>query len=357
MDTLHDPRARQFASDNYAGAHPEVLAALVAANGGHQGAYGSDDYTAHLQTIVRGLFGDRAEIFPVFNGTGANVLALESLIPRWGAVICADGAHINTDEAGAPERIGGIKLLPVAAIQGKLTPALIETEAYGFGELHRAQPSAVAITQSTELGTLYTAAEIAAITEYAHSLGLPVHLDGARLANAAAALGVSLREITTDVGVDIISFGGTKNGAIAAEAVIVLNPDAVHGIDFLRKMNTQLASKQRFFSAQLIALLEGDLWLRSASHANAMTQLLRSRLDAAIAAGEAPGLSFLHDSPVNAVFAVLPPAAATIVRECFAFYDWDAATGAVRWMTSFDTTEADIEEFVAAILAALKAVA
>lgn len=357
MDTLHDPRARQFASDNYAGAHPEVLAALAAANGGHQGAYGSDEYTAHLQGIVRGLFGERAEIFPVFNGTGANVLALESLIPRWGAVICSDGAHINTDEAGAPERIGGIKLLPVPAIAGKLTPALIDTEAYGFGELHRAQPSAVAITQSTELGTLYSPEEIAAITAHAHALGLPVHLDGARLANAAAALGVSLRAITTDVGVDIISFGGTKNGAIAAEAVIVLNPDAVHGIDFLRKMNTQLASKQRFFSAQLIALLEGDLWLRSATHANAMTRLLRDRLDAAIAAGEAPGLSFLYDSPVNALFAVLPPAAAAVVRERFAFYDWDASTGAVRWMTSFDTTEADIEDFVAAILGALRQIA
>lgn len=357
MDTLHDPTARHFASDNYAGAHPEVLAALATANGGHQNAYGGDVYTEHLGDLIRGHFGEAAEIFPVFNGTGANVLSLQSMIPRWGAVICASGAHINTDEAGAPERIGGIKLLGVETPDGKLTPELIATEAYGFGELHRAQPSAVSITQSTELGTLYTPEEITAITTYAHSIGLSVHLDGARLANAAAALGVPLRALTTDAGVDVVSFGGTKNGLIAAEAVIVLRPEAVTGVAYLRKMNMQLASKQRFFSAQLIALLEGDLWLRSAQHANAMTALLRSRLDTAIAAGLAPGLSFQQASPVNSSFAVLPPEASALLRERFHFYDWDESVGSVRWMTSFDTTEADIEDFVEAILEALRTVA
>ncbi|WP_030147742.1 threonine aldolase family protein [Mycetocola saprophilus] len=352
---LHDSSVRHFASDNYAGAHPEVLEAMAAANGGHQSAYGDDVYTARLGEVMRVHFGERAQVFPVFNGTGANVLSLQSVVPRWGAVITAASAHINTDECGAPERVGGLKLLPVATPDGKLTPELIATEAYGFGDVHRAEPHAVSITQSTEFGTLYTPEEIAAIAEYAHSQGLALHLDGARIANAAAALNLPLRAFTTDAGVDVVSFGGTKNGLVFGEAVVVLNPERAHGVDYLRKMNMQLASKLRFVSAQLIALLEGDLWLRGAAHANAMAARLRAGLEAKITAGEITGLSFAQDTQVNGIFASLPAAAAEKVRESFRFYDWDASLEQVRWMTAFDTTEADVDAFIAAIAEALPA--
>ena len=351
MTRLHDSEYRGFASDNYAGVHPEVLDALADANGGHQVAYGEDVYTARLQEVMKSHFGDTAETFPVFNGTGANVTALTSMLPRWGAVVSAKTAHINTDEGGAPERISGLKLLTVETPDGKLTPELIDVEAWGWGDEHRAQPLAVSITQTTELGTLYTPEEIRSITEHAHSLGMTVHLDGARIANAAAALGVPLRAFTTDAGVDLLSFGGTKNGLLYGEAVVSLNPAASTGLVYLRKLNMQLASKMRFVSAQLIALLEGDLWLRSASHANAMATRLRSALEAA----DLDGLSFSQSTDANAVFAVLPEGVADLLREDFRFYDWDAAKREVRWMTAFDTTEADIDAFVAAITRRLRA--
>ena len=355
MTQLHDTSSRGFASDNYAGAHPEVLAAIAEANGGHQVAYGEDVYTARLQEVMRGHFGEQAEAFPVFNGTGANVTALTSLLPRWGAVVSAKTAHINTDEGGAPERVSGLKLLSVEAPQGKLTPELIDLEAWGWGDEHRAQPLAVSITNTTELGTLYTVDEIRAITDHAHSLGMSVHLDGARISNAAAALGVPLRDFTTDAGVDILSFGGTKNGLLYGEAVVVLNPEASVGLGYLRKLNMQLASKMRFASAQLIALLSDDLYLRSASHSNAMAARLRGALEAAIANGSITNLSFSQPTEANAVFAVLPAGVADTLRQSFRFYDWDAATGEVRWMTSFDTTESDIDAFVAAITRELAA--
>jgi len=350
---LHDTSSRGFASDNYAGAHPEVLAAIAEANGGHQVAYGEDIYTARLQEVMKSHFGDQAEAFPVFNGTGANVIALTSLLPRWGAVVSAKTAHINTDEGGAPERVSGLKLLSVEAPQGKLTPELIDLEAWGWGDEHRAQPLAVSITNTTELGTLYSVDEIRAITDHAHSLGMTVHLDGARISNAAAALGVPLREFTTDAGVDILSFGGTKNGLLYGEAVVVLNPEASDGLVYLRKLSMQLASKMRFVSAQLIALLDDDLYLRSAGHANAMAARLRGSLEASIASGAISGLSFSQPTDANAVFAVLPDGVADTLRESFRFYDWDAAANEVRWMASFDTTEDDIDTFVAAITAEL----
>lgn len=342
---LHDTGLRGFASDNYAGVHPEVLAALAEANGGHQIAYGEDVYTARLQEVIRGHFGDQAEAFPVFNGTGANVNALTSILPRWGAVVSASTAHINTDEGGAPERVMGLKLLTVDTPDGKLTPALIDQQAWGWGDEHRAQPLAVSITNTTELGTLYSVAEIRSVADHVHERGMLLHLDGARIGNAAAALGVSLRELTTDAGVDILSLGGTKNGLLYGEAVVVLSPAASDGLVYLRKLTMQLASKMRFLSAQLIALYEGDLWLRSAGHANAMAARLRSALEALAL----PGLSFSQETTANAVFAVLDNAAADRIRERFRFYDWDRAAGEVRWMTSFDTTEADIDAFVAAI--------
>lgn len=347
--SLHNPEIRGFASDNYSGIHPEVLAAIAAANGGHQVAYGEDAYTEHLQEVFVRHFGEGVEAYPVFNGTGANVVGLQSMLPRWGAVVAATSAHINVDEGGAPERVAGIKLLTVPTPDGKLTPELIDREAWGWGDEHRAQPLVVSITQSTELGTLYAVEEIRAITEHAHSLGMRVHMDGARISNAAAALGVPLRTFTRDVGVDVLSFGGTKNGAMLGEAVVVLDPAASSGLRYLRKLDMQLASKMRFVSAQLIALLEGDLWLRNATHSNAMAQRLRAGVEAGIADGSITGVSLSRPTQANGVFAILPPGVADRLRESFRFYDWDAATGEVRWMCSFDTSEGDVDALLAAV--------
>ena len=348
-DQLHDTSIRGFASDNYSGVHPEILAAIAIANDGHQVAYGEDVYTERLQQVFAEHFGAGVEAFPVFNGTGANVTGLQSMLPRWGAVISASTAHINSDEGGAPERVGGMKLLTVPTPDGKLTPELIDREAWGWGDEHRAQPLVVSITQTTELGTAYSAEEIRTIADHVHEHGMKLHLDGARLANAAASLGLPLRTFTRDAGVDVLSFGGTKNGALGAEAIVVLNPAASDGLKYLRKLNMQLASKMRFVSAQLIALLEGDLWLRSAGHANAMARRLRDALDAGIAAGELPGLGFTQPTQSNGVFATLPLGVADRLRERFRFYDWDASRGEVRWMCSFDTSEADIDAFVVGI--------
>ncbi|HWM35198.1 MAG TPA: low specificity L-threonine aldolase [Pseudolysinimonas sp.] len=342
MSTLHDRALRGFASDNYAGVHPEVLAAIAAANEGHQISYGEDVYTERLAETMREHFGERAETFPVFNGTGANVTALSSLVPRWGAVICTSTAHIHSDEGGAPEKVGGLKLFTVDTPDGKLTPELVDRQAWGMDDEHRAQPAAVSITQSTELGTLYTPAEIRAIADHAHALGLAVHLDGARIWNAAATLGVPFRQFTLDVGVDVLSFGGTKNGLLGAEAVVVLDPERAAGLTRLRKTLMQLASKMRFQSAQLLALFDGGLGLASAAHANAMAARLRGALEELAL----PGLSFSQETQANAVFAVLPNDAADRIRARYRFYDWDRAAGQVRWMTSFDTTEADVDGFV-----------
>jgi threonine aldolase len=352
---IHDINSRGFASDNYAGVHPEILSALAAANEGHQIAYGEDVYTERLHDVFVEQFGEGIEVFPVFNGTGANVVGIQSMLPRWGAVVCAKTAHINTDEAGAPERVAGIKLLTVDTPDGKLTPELIDREAWGWGDEHRAQPLVVSITQTTELGTAYTVDEVAAIAVHAHSLGMKLHMDGARISNAAVTLNSPLRAFTRDAGVDVLSFGGTKNGIIFGEAVVALNPDATDGLIFLRKLNMQLGSKMRFMSAQLIALLTDDLWLRSATHSNGMAQRLRSTLERDIASGEIAGLSFSQATEANAVFAVLPPGVADRLRESFRFYDWDAAKNEVRWMCSFDTSEEDVDAFVSAIRLELKA--
>ncbi len=349
MTTLHDPTVRGFASDNYSGIHPEVLAAIAAANDGHQVAYGDDVYTHRLQEVFRQHFGEGVEAFPVFNGTGANVVGLQSMLPRWGAVIAAGTAHINVDEGGAPERVGGIKLLTVPTDDGKLTPELIDREAWGWGDEHRAQPLVVSVTQSTELGTLYTPDELRAIADHAHGLGMRVHLDGARISNAAAALDLPLRAFTRDVGVDVLSFGGTKNGAMIGEAIVVLNPDAATGLTYLRKLDMQLSSKMRFVSAQLIALLESDLWQRNASHSNAMAQRLRAGVEAGIADGSISGVAFTQPTQANGVFATLPDGVADRLRESFRFYDWDAAKNEVRWMCSFDTSETDVDAFIAAL--------
>jgi threonine aldolase len=348
-EPLHDPGLRGFASDNYAGIHPDVLAAIGTANGGHQISYGEDDYTARLGEVVRERFGPAAEAFPVFNGTGANVVALTALMPRWGAVVAAESAHINTDEAGAPERVSGLKLLTVPTPDGRLTPELVARQAWGWGDEHRAQPLAVSITQSTELGTVYSPDQVARVAEFAHDNGMAVHLDGARLWNAAAALDVPLSRFTSEAGVDIVSVGGTKLGALAAELVVAIDPARAPGLIYLRKLSMQLASKMRFLSAQLLALFADDLGVAVAGHANRMAARLRAGLQERIDDGRISGLSFSRPTEANAVFAVLANDAADRIRKRVRFYDWDRAAGEVRWMTAWDTTEADVDAFIAAI--------
>lgn len=335
--------AHSFASDNYAPVHPEILEAIARVNTGHMVAYGDDPITVKLTDAIKDHFGSAAEVFPVFNGTGANVVSLQSLTRRWEAVIAAESAHVNVDEGGAPEKMAGLKLLTVPTPDGKLTPEIVQTQCFDFGFVHRAQQAAVTITQSTELGTVYSKAEISDLTTHAHSQGLKVHLDGARISNAAAALGTGFRDFTTDAGVDIVSFGGTKNGLMLGEAVVVLNPQAAQGVDFLRKTSMQLASKMRFVSAQLLALLTDDLWLRNASHSNTMAK----RLEAGVRA--IPGVTITRPVQANAVFAILPSPVTESLQQDFRFYVWNHLTGEVRWMCSWDTTEAAIDEFVAAI--------
>ena len=333
---------RGFASDNYAGVHPEVLAKISQVNAGHQVAYGDDEVTAQLGEVIQRHFGNTAQVFPVFNGTGANVVSLQAICRPWEAVVCAAGAHINVDEGGAPEKVAGLKLHTIPTANGKLTPELIETQAWGFGNEHRAQPKVVSITQSTELGTVYTPEEIRSITDQAHSLGMFVHLDGARISNAAASLGVPMRAFTTDVGVDIVSLGGTKNGVLAAEAVLVLNPDFSDVIKFVRKSAMQLGSKMRFLSAQLLALFEDDLWLRSANHANSMALKLYEGVKDVVK---------VEKPQANALFPYLDPTVTEELQKSFRFYVWDHLTGQVRWMCSWDTTEQDVEEFISLVKA------
>jgi threonine aldolase len=338
-----DVALRGFASDNCSGIHPEVLAAIAAANDGHQYSYGADSHSQHLQSIFKRHFGSQTLAYPVFNGTGANVVALQAMTTRWAAVICSSAAHVNTDEGGAPENVGGLKMIAIPTPDGKLTPELVDAETRGLDDVHHARPQVLSITQSTELGTVYSAREVAALCRYAHGAGMTVHLDGARLANAAASLNLPLRELTTDLGVDVLSFGGTKNGLMLGEVVVVLDPSSAPGVEHARKTSMQLASKLRFISAQFDVLLDTDLWLRNARHANAMAQ----RLAAAVA--DLPGLDIQHDVEANAVFAVLSPVVTERLQKRVAFSAWNQSGGAVRWMTSFDTTEADVDDFASAI--------
>lgn len=343
MTTLHDPALHSFASDNYSGVHPEVLQAIADANGGHVGSYGADPYTARFEELVVEHFGDGSTVHPVLTGTGANVVSLQALVPRWGAVICAATAHVYTDEGGAPERLGGLKLLTVPTPDGKLTPDLIDRQAHGWGDQQRPQPLAVTITQSTEMGTAYSVDEIRAITEHSHALGMRVHLDGARIANAAASTGATLKQLTRDAGVDVVSFGGTKNGLMFGESVVTLTDDELPGITYIRKMDAQLSSKMRFVSAQFIPLLETDLWLRSAQHSNTMARRLRDGL------AELPGVTITQAVEANAVFTILPREIIESTRSKHRFYDWNRETGEVRLMCSFDTTEADVDALLATV--------
>jgi threonine aldolase len=345
--------SHDFASDNHSGAHPEVLEAIAAANVGHAGSYGADPWTERVAQTFRRHFGEDARAFPVFNGTGANVASIDAVVRPHEAVICTESAHMNVDECGAPERLTGTKLLSVATEHGRLTPADVSRWEPKRGDEHHVQPRLVSITQATELGTVYTAGEVRAIADAAHGRDMLLHVDGARLANAAASLGVTLREVTTDAGVDLLSFGGTKNGLVLGDAVVFLRPDLAEGFEFVRKQLGQLASKMRFVSAQLEALLAGGLWLESASHANAMA----TRLAGAVAPLD--GLEVVHPVEANAVFARLPRAAIDrLLGELpgdHPFYIWDEPDEVVRWMCSWDTAAEEVDRFAEAVAEALKA--
>ena len=332
---------RGFGSDNHAGALPEVLAALGAANEGHASSYGHDALTQRVEGLFEQEFGPGAKALIVFNGTGANVVALRALCRPWEGVVCAETAHLNVDEGGAPERVGGLKLLTVPTPDGKLTPEHVATRLVRFGDEHATQPKVVSVTQSSELGTLYTREELRALADQAHDAGLLLHVDGARLTNAAAALGCSLAEAAT--GADAISVGGTKAGLVFGEAVVFVRPELADGALYLRKQSMQLASKMRFAAAQFEALLTGERWRAAAAHANAMAGRLAERV------GELPGVRLTQPVEANAVFAILPGGAAEVLQRDWTFYTWDEASGEVRWMCSWDTTPEDVDTFAAAV--------
>jgi threonine aldolase len=341
---------KAFASDNYAGAHPEVLAALAEANAEHVVAYGDDPWTARMEEVLRRHFGEQARAFPVFNGTAANVLSLKACCRPWEAVLTPTSSHLHVDEGGAPERLAGLKLLTVPGEDGRLTPDHVAACRVRIGDQHAVQPRVVSIANATELGTVYDVAAVRALADAAHAHDMLLHVDGARLANAAVSAGASLGELTTQAGADVVSLGLTKNGALGAEVVVFLRPEPAEGFLWLRKQHGQLASKMRFAAAQVLALLEGDLWQRSAAHANAMA----SRLAEAVAGID--GIELARPVQANAVFAVLAPERADRVREQFPFYTWDEGTGEVRWMCSWDTTPEEVDAFAAALRASEVAV-
>jgi len=332
-----------FGSDNHSGVHPAVMAAIANANTGHVVAYGADPWTAKLQRVVQEQFGDQAVLYPVFNGTGANVLAVRAATRPFHFVLCSQVSHLHTDECGAPEFGAGVKLKPIPTGDGKLTVSAIEAALHGRGDEHHNQPRLVSLTQSTELGTVYRPEELSAITAFCHDRGLLVHMDGARLANAAAFLDLPLRALTTDVGIDIVSFGGTKNGLLQGESVLVLNPELDGEMKFLRKQSMQLASKMRYLSVQFLTYFEHDLWLENARHANRMARLLADLVR------DVPGLTITQPVEANGVFPRIPkPAIPDLMRDFF-FYVWDEDTGVVRWMTSYDTPEVEVRRFAKAV--------
>ncbi len=334
---------RGFGSDNHSGVSPEVIEAIAMANSEHALAYGDDEYTKRLEELFKETFGQQARVYLVFNGTGANVLSIDAMCRSHEAVVCAETAHINVDECGAPQRVVGCRLLTVDTPDGKLTPALVKTRLHGFGFEHHSQPKAISISQPTELGTLYTLDEIKVLADLAHEYNMYLHVDGARLANAAVALGCSFKEMTTDLGVDALSFGGTKNGLLMGESCVLLNPALDVDMKYRRKQMTQLASKMRFMAAQMICYLESGIWRRNAEHSNAMAQLLRREVE------KVEGVKIMYPVQVNSVFVQLSTAVWHRLQERYFFYDWDEAADVVRWMCSFDTTEEDIHAFVAAL--------
>jgi threonine aldolase len=330
-----------FASDNQAGVPQEVLDAIAAANHGPAVSYGDDEWTARAEQAFRRHFGEEAKPWFVTTGTAANVLSLKAVCRPWESAIVAASAHLNVDEAGAPEQMGGLKLIAIPTPDGKLAPADVTAQLTRVGDEHAAQPKVVSITQCTEFGTVYSEAELQALAEVAHGNGLLLHVDGARLANAAVALGVDLAAAAG--GADIVSFGGTKAGLLGAEAVVFLRPELGEGFEYLRKQHGQLLSKMRFVSAQFEVLLADDLWRRNAEHGNAMARRLADAV-----AGVA-GVEITQKVETNAIFAIVERAATERLQREHRFYVWNEATGEVRWMCAWDTTEADVDAFAQTI--------
>jgi threonine aldolase len=339
---------RGFASDNNAGVHPEILEAIARANQGHTIAYGNDDYTRSAIAKFKEHFGGDIDVYFTFNGTGGNVLGLQALCRPHQAVVCSDYAHIYTDECAAPEKFLGSKLLPFAHENGKLTLEAVRHGYHGIGDQHHVQPKVISITQATEMGTVYTPEEVRALAEFAHERKMFLHMDGARIANAAASLGQTLREATRDLGVDVLTFGGTKNGIMGGEAVVFFDPALSEDFLFLRKQGMQLASKMRFIAAQFEALLTNDLWRRSAEHANRMAKLLESELR------KVPQVKIVWKVESNGVFAQIPRPAIAKIKDRYFFYPWIEDECIVRWMCSFDTTEDDVMKFASFVADVVK---
>ena len=342
------PPRRSFASDNNAGVHPEIVEAIRTVNEGHVVAYGDDEITARAVKLFKKHFGKDIEVFFVFGGTGANVLGLKAITQTFNAVICAETAHVNVDECGAPEKFTGCKLISLPTPDGKLRLEQLEPLVHVFGNEHHVQPRVVSISQATEMGTIYQKDELKAIAKFAHANNMLLHVDGARLANAAASLNVSLKSITSDAGVDVLSFGGTKNGMIYGEAVVFFDPKLARDFKYIRKQGMHLPSKMRFISAQFETLLSGDLWHRSAAHANRMARLLGSELE------KVSPITLTQKVEANGVFAVLPKQFIPLLQKKYFFYVWNEAISEVRLMCSFDTTEEDIHEFVGLVRRTVK---
>jgi threonine aldolase len=340
---------RSFASDNNAGVHPEILEAIARANQGHVVAYGDDPYTRSAIAKFEEHFGPGIDVFFTFNGTGANVLGLQALNRSYHAVLCSEYAHIYTDECGAPEKHTGCKLIPLPHQDGKITLDSVRHAYHGIGDQHHVQARVISITQSTEMGTVYRPEEVQALANFAHEHEMFLHMDGARIANAAASLGQTLRQATRDLGVDVLSFGGTKNGIMGGEAIVFFNRTLSPDFLYLRKQGMQLASKMRFIAAQFEVLLTNDLWRRSAEHANHMARLLESELS------RIPEIKVVWKVEANGVFAQIPRHAIEKIKSCYFFYMWIEEECIVRWMCSFDTTEADVQDFAKVVAEAVKA--
>ena len=339
---------RGFASDNNAGVHPEILEAIARVNDGHVIAYGDDPYTRSAVRKFEEHFGPGIEVFFTFNGTGANVLGLQALMKPYQAVLCSDYAHIYTDECGAPEKHLGSKLIPLKHENGKISLDTVRHAYHGISDQHHVQAKVISITQATEMGTVYQPEEIRALAEFAHERDMFLHVDGARIANAAVGLGQTLRQATRDLGVDVLSFGGTKNGIMGGEAVVFFN--AALGADFLylRKQGMQLASKMRFIAVQFETLLTNDLWRKSAEHANRMAKVLETEIR------KIPDVRIAWKVEANGVFAQIPRHAIEKIKERYFFYPWIEDENIVRWMCSFDTTEEDVREFANFVAEAVK---
>ena len=331
---------RSFASDNNSGVHPLVMEALNRANIDHSLGYGDDKWTEEAVAKIKETFTPNCVPLFVFNGTGSNVVALQLMTRPYHSIFCAETAHIYVDECGSPVKMTGCQIHPIATPDGKLTPELMQPYLHGFGDQHHSQPRALYISQCTELGTIYTAEELKRLTDFAHLNGMYVHMDGARIANACAALNLSLKELTVDCGVDILSFGGTKNGLMMGECVIVFNKDLQPEARFIRKQSAQLASKMRYLSCQFTAYLTDDLWLKNASHANAMAAKLRAELE------KLPEVTFTQKAESNQLFLILPRPVIDRMLESYFFYFWNEEKDEIRLVTSFDTTEEDVDEFI-----------